>query len=133
MISFPDQLDVSETEANFIFEQFKPSHMPGGLEFSFTYKAYTRGLFKKEYYILKMTTGDVDNGRSYLVDEWCDEFWKFKNKKDQLSALAFFYARKKAIEEKGKSIRCGIVKNDGSNFSENDYTSFLKESNYSLA
>lgn len=133
MLSFPNVETVSDEKADQIFNLFNPSHPPAGLQFSKTFRAFTIGLFKKEYYILELTTGDVDDGTSYLVDEWCDKFYKFSSKSDMEMAMACFYSTLQAAKSKGKMTRFSIEKKNKSEYKEADYQHFMKQFNCSLA
>lgn len=133
MLSFPNVENVSDEKAEKIFNLFNPSHPPAGLEFSKTFRAFTTGFFKKEYYILELTTGDIDDGTSYLVDEWCDKFYKFSSKSDMEMAMACFYSKIQAGKSKGKLQRFSIENTDKSTYKESDYQKFMSQFDCSLA
>lgn len=133
MLKFPEVEQVDDKKANVIFNMFNPSHPPAGLEFGKTYKAFTRGFFKKEYYILEITHGDVDDGTYYRVDQWCDKFYKFSSKEDMEMALACFHAHIQAGQAKGKLMRFDVEKENGEAYKEKDYKQFISKMDYSLA
>lgn len=87
-ITFPETSYPSEKERNYIFDKFSPKNEEeGGLIFSTTYVGYTTGIFFKKYYVLRMVTGDTMSKYSCTVEDWCDKFYKLKNKSDMIDFL----------------------------------------------
>lgn len=94
---FPETLTPSEKEKISIFNKFSPKHKEAGLIFSATYVGYVKGIFFKKYYVLKMVTGDTLGKDTYIIENWCDIFYKVKDRSDM---ICFLKQMKKLAEKK---------------------------------
>lgn len=134
MIICPDTLTPTREEVDAIFEKFKPEHPPAGLTFSNRYKPYITGIFSKEYYIILLTSGDMDDGESYVVGEWCDTFYKFKNEEDMNKALAYFaYVKREKEKKLGRPLRASVQDINGNPICHKTIAKYEKEHQHLFA